>query len=652
MGGDKPVRRDRRRLSRWDWALLLAVIALAALLRLTRLNLAEFKLDEANHYRMAYDLLQGRWRWTGSTASVGFPKPPLFIYVLAVPLAVTHDPRVVTGLLGALASLSTGAFYALLRRRLGWQAALGAALLFAFNPQAVLYARKLFTADLLPPLATLFLWASLTLLETPSPKVGRRAVLTVLAFSLLLLTTFSPVILLPVLAFVLWERRDALTWRGWAGAVAALIAPFVPYLLAVRPEVARFFSGGSWLASADGAAIGTAPVGRWILELLWGTSTSITGWMRIPAWVLTAFTVAGGVWLLDRARRQQGRWARLILIWVLICSLGMLGLSASLPVSMQFHYLVIVFPVLFVLPGAAVEWAHRRAGWLGIGALACLAGVALWYAYLWNGMMAQVAAGVEGYGTPLGYWHRAATRARTLTSDYQAVEVLTLMPGARAWDEKAVIFDALLSGTPHRIVDGSAVAVLPSQPTVLLIDSEVMGTAAAAQPCTDVLVCRLEASPFGGAYHYRLWDPEAEIASLCTASMHPATGQWASGTQLLGYRIEGSVGPGETPVVTHHWEVIRGPIEADIHWFNHLIGEEGERWAQFDGVPLPASRWQVGDHVLWTFPLAISADADPPPYELRVGQYTYPDFEGIPVVDATGVPQSDAVEVPVPVRSP
>ncbi len=652
MGSDKPVMWERGRLSRWDWTLLLVVVALAALLRLTRLNLAEFKLDEANHYRMAYDLLRGGWRWTGSTASVGFPKPPLFIYVLAVPLAVTRDSRAVTGLLGALASLSTGAFYTLMRRRLSWKAAFGAALLFAFNPQAVLYARKLFTADLLPPLATLFLWASLTLLDAPSPKAGRRAVVMALAFSLLLLTTFSPVILLPVLAFALWERRDALTWRGWIGVVAALVAPFVPYVLAIRPAIVRFFADTSSLASAGDAAVGAAPVGRWVLELLWGTSTSTAGWGRVPAWGVTAFALVGGVWLLDQGRSREGSWARLLLIWVFLCPLGVLGLSAALPVPMQQHYLVILFPVLFVLPGAAIEWADRRAGWLGTGALACLAGVALWYAYLWNGMMVPVAAGVEGYGTPLGYWHRAAARARTLASDNQAAEVLALMPGDRAWDEKAVIFDALLSGTPHRIVDGSATVVLPAHRAVLLIDSAVMGTADMAQPCTDVLICRLGASPFGGAYHYRLWDPEAEIASLCTASMHPATGRWASGTQLLGYRIAGEVAPGETLEVTHHWEVIGGPIEADVHWFNHLIGEGGARWAQFDGVPWPASRWRVGDQVLWAFPLALSADADPPPYELRVGQYTYPNFEGIPVVDAAGAPQSDAVELPVPGWSP
>jgi hypothetical protein len=52
--------------------------------------------------------------------------------------------------------------------------------------------------------------------------------------------------------------------------------------------------------------------------------------------------------------------------------------------------------------------------------------------------------------------------------------------------------------------------------------------------------------------------------------------------------------------------------------------------------------------VLWHFDLPIADEGPPPPYVLRVGQYVYPTFEGIPVVDEAGAPQTDAVELLVP----
>jgi hypothetical protein len=54
--------------------------------------------------------------------------------------------------------------------------------------------------------------------------------------------------------------------------------------------------------------------------------------------------------------------------------------------------------------------------------------------------------------------------------------------------------------------------------------------------------------------------------------------------------------------------------------------------------------------VLLHFAIAISPDAGPGPYTLRVGQYIYnspEDLENIPVVDAAGNPVDYAVALPV-----
>lgn len=628
---------------RQDRGYALTLSVLAALPRLYRLDLAEFKLDEANHYRMAYFLTRGVWRWVGSTSSIGFPKPPLFIYATALPMALSRDPRVITGFLGILAALAAGAFYLVLRRFLTRRAAFGAALLFALNPQAVLYARKLFTADLLPPLCTLFLVAGVAFLEGSRQRVKLLAILVAFTFALLVLTTFSPLLLLPALGLLFLERRRDLPPLHWLGAIAGLVLPFVPYLVAVMGRIPNALAQSGDTSSSTSLSV----LLNWMWELLYGSPWpgSILSSAGILSVVLAALSLVGLMFLLNKARdKEEGQWARFFLAWVCLSPL----FALIVPVEVHAHYLVILYPLLFVLPAAGVECAARKASAMGWIALLFLSVVAIWQMQVWGDVLHAAAAGSEGYGTPLGYWRRAVEQARTLAEQQDAEEVLLLMPGDQPWDAKANILDALLSDTPRRIVDGYTTLLYPPHPAVLVIASEVETRAALTLSCTQDLGVDLTASPLGGAYHYRLWSPTYADASSCTQTLTPAAAQWASGARLLGYDVAGTGQPGETLHVTLHWETTQGPLEADVHWFNHLEDQAGQGWGQFDLVGWPATRWQPGDRVLLHFDLPIAPEAQPGPYLLRVGQYTYPDIENIPVVDDAGNPTDYAVTLPVP----
>jgi 4-amino-4-deoxy-L-arabinose transferase-like glycosyltransferase len=634
----------RRSVPNQDWFYTLTLSVLAALPRLYRLDLAEFKLDEANHYRMAYFLTRGAWRWVGSTSSVGFPKPPLFIYTLALPLTLSPDPRLAVGFLGILAALAAGVFYLVLRRYLGKPAAFGAALLFAFNPQAVLYARKFFTADLLPPLCVLFLAVGLAFLESPSQRIGRLATSTTLTFALLLLTTFSPLVLLPTLGLLLWDRRRDMRRRHWLGAGAALVLPFLPYLAAVLPRIPDA------LAGTDGVTSSTGPLLllNWTWELLSGSPWpedvfSIPG---IAALALALLSLAGLLFLLDQARKKEsGHWARFFLSWLCLSPLLML----VVPIEIHAQYLVILYPLLFVLPAAGMELITRRSNLAGWGVLVLLGITAIWQAQTWTGILHAAAAGVEGYGTPLGYWWRATELASALSEREGAKEVLLLMPGDRSWDERANGLDALLSDTPHRVVNGHTTLVYPPHPAIFLIAPEVEAAAALTFPCTQPLA-DLTASPSGGAYHYRLWSPAHADASQCTQALSPVDARWASGARLLGYSVTGTAEPGATLHITLHLETPQGQPDTNVHWFNHLEDQAGGRWGQFDHVGWPAARWQPGDQVLLHYDLSIAPDAASGPYVLRVGQYTYPEITNIPILDAAGNPADYAVTLPVPAQ--
>ncbi|UCC77671.1 MAG: hypothetical protein JSW37_04725, partial [Anaerolineales bacterium] len=539
-----------------------------------------------------------------------------------------------------LAALAVGGFYLILRRYLRREAAFGGALLFASNPQAILYSRKLFTADLLPPLCTMFLGAAVVFLHSPVRRLRLWAPLVGFTFALLLLNTYSPLLLLPAVILLFGLRRRDLAVLDYLAAAAAFGLPFVPYLLEVAPLV-----GGAFTDTA-GSLSSQPPVVRWIWMLLFGApwpanALHVAG---IAAAGMLLLSVAGILWLLGAARkRETGSWVLFCSAWLFATPL----LALVAPIEVYAHYLVVLYPMLFVLPAAGVELAFDRTRVMGWVALAVVLVAAGWQAQIWISNMQAVARGVEGYGTPLGYWWSAAERARVLAAEHGADEVLLLLPGDKPHDEKAAVLDALLRETPHRVVDGRLTVVYPAHKAVLMIASEVPEALALFEPCTQDIGESLPASPFGGTYDFRLWLPETSTSTTCTAGLEPATVQWASGASLLGYSVESLPQTEEGLRVMLYWETSRGPLSEDIHWFNHLLDAEGRKWGQLDHAGWPSSRWQPGDQVIHFFSIQVEPLAPPGPYRLRLGQYTYPAIENIPTIDRAGNPLSDAVELPI-----
>ena len=77
---------------------LLAIVLLAAYLRLNHLEWTEFKLDEAHLSQLAYDMARhGQIPLTGIGSSVGVVNPPLAAWLLAIPYAISTSPIVATG---------------------------------------------------------------------------------------------------------------------------------------------------------------------------------------------------------------------------------------------------------------------------------------------------------------------------------------------------------------------------------------------------------------------------------------------------------------------------------------------------------------------------------------------------------------------------
>src|SRR5579884_2489350 len=115
------------------------IVALAAWLRLQRLDLVQFLNDEGQALLFAEDLVRlGKVPLVGLITSVGMQSPPTFIYVLAPVVALSRDPAVASGLIGLANVAAVGGVLVLAWRRLSWLAGLVAGLDLATNPWAVL----------------------------------------------------------------------------------------------------------------------------------------------------------------------------------------------------------------------------------------------------------------------------------------------------------------------------------------------------------------------------------------------------------------------------------------------------------------------------------------------------------------------------------
>ena len=386
---------------------MLGIGALAGWLRLSDLDLVEFKLDEAIAVNLARRLLNGDLLTVGLRSSVGAYNPPLFVYLTAVPLALRDDPLAATAFVGALAVAAVILTYIVLRPRFGALVAIGAAALFATAPWSVLYGRKLWGQSVLPLVAVAFLWSMFTVLERSRSRVVIFIpILLCLAFQL----NFSALaLIIPATVLLLYRAREV-HWSAFAlgvGVVVLLLAPWLYH------QVTNGFTDVSTLLSGEsegGERPGPVEAVRESVRLV-----GIGGWEYVAAGSLPAFvTDAGPAWRVARAAsmvasllfvlglvtcalcvvrgaRISRRWPWLVLApggasrALLLVWLAGVWLTYATPAAdrVYLHYLIVTFPVIFAVQALALSdlvGAARRIRHLAtIGAIAVLVVVSVGY---------------------------------------------------------------------------------------------------------------------------------------------------------------------------------------------------------------------------------------------------------------------------------
>jgi len=448
-------------------------------------TLAEFKRDEATVARLAQAIAyEGYLPVIGVDSSLGIDNLPLTLYMMALPLRLWADPISAVLFTGFLNSLALLACYAVGKAFFNRKVALIATWLFAINPWAILYARKIWCRTL--PIFTLAFMASLFYTVVR----GKRWALVGAFASLagLLGIQLEGLAFVPILAFALVAYHDQVSWKPLGvgcGLLALALAPYGIHDALNQWENLRMllnYSAGGGTFSLDavryalmltGSAGIEGQAGAYHIPFqkavppLWGMNTA-----------MMMLTLAALLYALHEAIRGETparrRTFTLLSLWFWVPVVLQLRPSDST----QIHYFVTHYPGQFLLIASMLVAGLKRLGsspWsqsfhsfklkrLNLPLPEFLLILAL---LIWGSWQTAVAAQrlhfmvmhptTGGYGIPLRYTRQAALAAKRLADARETptpTEVIVLSQETQPLaTETATVFDALLFGHPHRFAN-------------------------------------------------------------------------------------------------------------------------------------------------------------------------------------------------------
>lgn len=383
------MRRGRR--PGWESLAAIAIVALAAWLRLRHLGIVQFEDDQAIALRIAHDILHGDVRTVGLASSSGAANPPLYVYIVAVVVAIHDGPIFATVTTAVLSVVAIALAYVVIRNRFGSVVALVTAALFATAPWAVLYGRLLWQQDYLPLATVALLWSLFVVLERDRTRVALLVpVLYVVAVQL----NLSAMTLIVPIAALLAYRRRAVNWLAVAVGAGVGVLLLGPWLAHNAKHGFRDFSIVVNNGRGHGGTKGTGAIEavRQVINLV-----SAHDWRFITgapheggaAWTLghaagvvcIVLLALGIVTTLARVvrdgRRPEIDTARraFLVVWLVGICLAYIGSSRS---GVDPHYLLVSYPVSFLLIAlglgdAAAVVAPRSTAAVSLGVAAAVA---------------------------------------------------------------------------------------------------------------------------------------------------------------------------------------------------------------------------------------------------------------------------------------
>jgi len=657
---------SHKRIQKWIRAVdfpFVAVLTLAAVLRLTYIGQYKFIVDEAtllySGLRLGRD---GQWTWLSANATawrVLAGHSPLNVYLAAIPYLFSPDPRLGRLWVALLGIAAVAMMYWVVRRYFNQRAALITGLLLVVHAPLVDWSRFVWNSNYAQPFI-----AGWVLTGLLGYYEGKRWAQTVhwLALSCAIQAHPGNTLLLPLSLFLIvtgWLRHKPeraasvrATLLGWALFAASLV-PWGIGLVTANPSMLTAQVIGQ--AATDIAqpkyrfdfgkivekfANLTGPAGRrlhpdiFVNQTMFVASQGAGNWLP-PAWFENVFTAQAGLTFTAMLIMLAKGWRRSPNIPViLVALLGLWPLTAffvsPVPVA-QSYMMTLVFGGLLNLGAVLAYIADRNvwAAWLVSGLLGAIIISQSWLTIAT--VRDYYLAGNQGrFDAPLDS-HLSTIREWNVARDGREMIILAEIPEIKREPFTQLKYWRIFTeGYPARLVlmdppqgvpipaGGALVASTYGGETIpaLFGEGNTSGVLANGEPMYRWIVV-----------------PSVSDVSLI---LYPARfSLFANGARIVGISAKQDPQPGAGWSVVLIWNVERTDVADNYSFSVRLVDEQGNRFGQVDGLSLDGGLWRVGDTVFNRFTVPVSADYPGGP--LRVQLLTYK-TDIIPVVDEGGVP--------------
>ncbi len=637
-----------------DLLSLLLILALAAALRFGRGDVVEYFHDDAMLATLALELADGlRFPLTGILSSTGIPNSPVSVYLLAFPFTLSSDPAFVIHVIMLWNVIGVALLWLLARRYCGSRIAFIAGLLYAVNPWAVLFSRKIWAQELHTPI---ILFGLLLLLygywESHEGGRRKRYVYLAQALSLPILLIgfqfhFASAPLLLLIPVALWLGRERVFAGALFAGVALSLIIILPYVIGLSQTLAmdptrisdavdRSVERAAELSPASLNAIVQLATGDGLEHWMAPDQTSDIALGYAP---LRHFNLALLPLLfigIAAAFRHSRALAPMLLIWAFLPSL-LLTVEWT-PVYV--HYFIPSIPALALLSGYGGDWLLRLAErrrpmpvtlWLSFALLLALL-ARIWIVSM--NYLAEQHVEYPGFTTPM-------SKLFPLRERLSAFDDVVIVARGMSWNlhHEVAVWDTLLwdAVTCVRTIIPEGYAVFP-----LRSFAAVIAPNAPSGAITDLY--RNENPAFyatrvGGAdYTLYQWENAPPWSGAAILSIEPEL--FEIGVRLIGYALADER-------VILEWLLPARQSGADYQYSAQLFDADGERLSQLDATFWHGRHWCDGDRLLTWGPLAANARATilkVALYQLA-GENNSVRFTNMNLVDELGNPKGQSVDI-------
>lgn len=626
------------------------ILTLAAALRLIRPGLLPTWIDELNIMDAAIRLAQhGEMIWVGNESSFGLLQAhsPLATYTTALAAAIYPHPlflRIVFGLLGVLAVAIS---YIMLRKWVGPTAARVAALMLAVMPLPIYWSRFVWNPNLTPLLLMLWLY---TAIEGYIEGRKRLQWLHWLSLSLVIQSQAAMLVIAPLSAglalIAIWrahrQRLRALL-RHFAMGVLVLVT-FTPWIIGLiglnQGRWATQISAGNFDSGTIAITPPTPDELQYTLGLLISSANYNAATLRMsdtPAswWFPEALhmlltlqalvTLIGGLVLASRHLYTAHRQAALSLF----LTVAMLWSSLMLAfdrVTSDFYMMLTTFAATLVFAWLMQILAGFTRWLMLVPAL--FIGLQLWLSLSILDYNLRD-PNVQSYGEIITSAQRWTDSGVTDALIIEANAALNRVQQAERRSNWRILSETL----PIRYTnDARTIPIAPDGQRIVTdspstwLDEWGQATQAEAQPAHSFRSLSLSFEDFPQANYTPQTD--TQFSDLATV-----TGIYAP----------------QAPAVNSPWYFFvywqpQQMIAQTLQYSVRLVDDSGQRYAQIDQPSLQPDLWRVGDTVVTLFAMPIG-DALPQNPLIELVMYTLPEQTVIPVVDESGQPIAQAMQL-------